>query len=97
MSRASSIALTMLTETLCSREPPPTEKTISASFALNVYLIFGVRGSGPPELVTTAIGIDPGVVLGAINCALLVWFGSVLARACAQEADGREACARIPA
>ena len=30
-SRASSIALTRLTETLCSREPPPTEKTRTAS------------------------------------------------------------------
>ena len=34
-SRASSIALTRLTETLCSREPPPTEKTSSASRSLS--------------------------------------------------------------
>ena len=73
----------------------PVFAALSVSFALNLYLIFGLHGSGPPEGVATATGIDPGVVLAAINCALFAWFAGVLARECARGTEPPVAWARI--
>jgi hypothetical protein len=61
----------------------PVLAALSVSFALNLYVIFGLRGNGPPVFVTTIAGFDPSVPLAVINCALFGWFGAVFARACA--------------
>ena len=59
----------------------PVFAALSVSFALNLYLIFGLRGDGAPAFVTNITGIDPGVLLAAINCALLGWLAAVVAHA----------------
>jgi hypothetical protein len=55
---------------------------LTVTFALNLYLPFGVRGNAP-EFVTTLLPIDPGVVVALITCASFAWFAAVLARECA--------------
>ena len=67
----------------------------SVSFALNLYLFFGLHGEGPPGVLTTIAGIDSSVVVAVVNCALLGWFAAVFARACAHAADERGARAGI--
>jgi hypothetical protein len=62
----------------------PVMVALSACFALNVYVIFGVRGGGPPEFVTTAFGISPGVLLAVMTCGSFAWFAAVFARACSR-------------
>ena len=61
----------------------PVFAALSVTFALNLYLPFGVRGDGAPEAVWSALAIDPSVVLAAITCALCAWLAAVLARECA--------------
>ena len=73
----------------------PLLAALSVSFALNLYLFFGLRGDGPPGVLTTIGGIDSGVVVAVVNCALFGWFAAIIARACAQAADERGARARI--
>jgi hypothetical protein len=67
----------------------PIFVVLSLSFALNLYLPFGVRGDGAPELVTRITVIDPGVVVAVITCASCAWLAAVLARECsaAEAAD----------
>jgi hypothetical protein len=59
---------------------------LSASFALNLYLPFGVDGNGPPHFVTSMTFIDPGVLVAAITCLLFGWLAFELARECAPAA-----------
>jgi hypothetical protein len=73
----------------------PVLAAVSVSFALNLYVIFGVRGDGPPAFVTTLTRIDPSVLLSVINCALFGWMAAVFARACGQAADERGGCAKM--
>lgn len=73
----------------------PVFAALSVTFALNLYAIFGLRGNGPPDFVTTLARIDPGVPLAAITCALFVWFAAVFARECARAAGERGGRARI--
>jgi hypothetical protein len=61
----------------------PVFVALSAAFALNLYLPFGVRGDGAPASVTSITIIDPGVLVAAITCALFGWLAAVLARECA--------------
>ena len=61
----------------------PVFAALSVTFALNLYLPFGVRGDGAPPAVWSALAIDPSVVLAAITCALCAWLAAVLARECA--------------
>ena len=61
----------------------PVFAALSLSFALNLYVLFGLRGNGAPASVLTFTGIDLSVPLAAINCALFGWFAVVLRRECA--------------
>ena len=61
----------------------PVFAALSVTFALNLYLPFGVRGDGAPPAVWSALAIDPSVVLAVITCALCAWLAAVLARECA--------------
>ena len=56
----------------------PVFAALSAAFALNLYLTFGVRGDGPPPLIASMAVVDPGVVVAVIVCALFGWFAVVL-------------------
>ena len=64
----------------------PVFAAASVSFALNLYVIFGVRGDGPPAFVTTIAGIDASVPLSVFTCAVFGWMAVVFARACGQAA-----------
>lgn len=64
------------------REFAPILAGLSVTFALNLYLVFGLDGSGPPDWMVTGTGIDSTVLLAVINCALLGWFAIVFARSC---------------
>ena len=66
----------------------PVFAALSAAFALNLYLTFGVRGDGPPPLIASIAVVDPGVVVAVIVCALFGWFAVVLARECAGDVRG---------
>jgi len=72
----------------------PVFAALSVSFALNLYVLFGVRGDGPPAFVGTLTGIDPTVPLSVINCALFGWFAAVLARACGRPPTSASAALR---
>ena len=61
----------------------PVFMVLTLTFALNLYLPYGVRGGGAPEFVTTLLPIDPGVVVALVTCAAFVWLAAVLARECA--------------
>jgi hypothetical protein len=69
----------------------PVFAAFSVTFALNLYLPFGLRGNGPPELVNTTIPVDPGVLVAFLTCTLFVWFAAILAREC--QAHGPETLA----
>jgi hypothetical protein len=59
----------------------PVFTALSLSFALNLYLVYGVRGDGPAEWITTIAGIDATVLLAVAACALFGWFAATLAAA----------------
>jgi hypothetical protein len=59
----------------------PVFTALSLSFALNLYLVYGVRGDGPAEWTTTIAGIDATVLLAVAECALFGWFAATLAAA----------------
>ena len=61
---------------------------LSVSFALNLYVAFGVRGDRAAAWVTQWAGIDTSALLAVIECALFAWFAVRLAGECAQRADG---------
>ena len=63
----------------------PILAAFSVTFALNLYLMLGVRGDGPPEVARAAMGIDSSVLVALVNCGLYVWFGATFARACRLE------------
>jgi hypothetical protein len=64
------------------REFVPVLAVLSVTFALNLYLVFGVNGFGPPEWMITGTGIDSTVLIAAINCGVFAWFAVVFARSC---------------
>ena len=55
---------------------------LSAAFALNLYLPFGVNGDGAPQFVTGVLGLDASVVVAAVVCGLFAWLAAVFAREC---------------
>jgi hypothetical protein len=59
----------------------PVFTALSLSFALNLYLVYGVRGDGPAEWTTTIAGLDTTVLLAVAACALFGWFAATLAAA----------------
>lgn len=63
----------------------PVLAGLSVSFALNLYLVFGVRGDGPAAFATIA-GIDSSVPAAVVCCAVFAWFAAVFSRECAQPA-----------
>jgi hypothetical protein len=63
----------------------PVLAALSVSFALNLYLIYGFRGGGPPEVLTA---IDPSLPLAIVTCALFGWFTVVFSRECARPIQG---------
>ncbi len=63
----------------------PVLAGLSVSFALNLYLVFGVRGDGPAAFATIA-GIDSSVPAAVLCCAVFAWFAAVFSRECAQPA-----------
>jgi hypothetical protein len=56
---------------------------LSVTLAANLYLMYGMDGSGPAEGAVTFTGIDATVLLAAANCVLFGWFAVTFARACA--------------
>jgi hypothetical protein len=66
----------------------PVSAALSAAFALNLYLPFGVHGAGPPPLVMSLTIFDPGVIVALVVCASLVWLAVVLERECASDPPG---------
>ena len=66
----------------------PVLAALSVSFALNLYLPFGVHGHGPPAFVSSLFVLDPGIVVAAMTCALFAWFAAVLGRECSAMAPG---------
>ena len=62
----------------------PVFAALSVVFALNLYVLFGLRGEGPPSFVPALAGVDSGVLLACVECAVFGWFAAVFARACAQ-------------
>ncbi len=60
----------------------PVFAALSVTFALNLYLPFGVRGDGAPEFVAGLTGVDSGMVVALVACALFGWFAAVFAHAC---------------
>ena len=64
------------------REFAPVLAVLSVTFALNLYLVFGVNGFGPPDWMITGTGIDSTVLIAAINCGAFAWFAIVFARSC---------------
>ena len=61
----------------------PVFGMLSAAFALNLYLPFGIRGDGAPPWVMTSMGIDASVIVAVISCVLFAWFVRTFARECA--------------
>jgi hypothetical protein len=61
----------------------PVLAALSVTFALNLFLPFGFKGSGPPPMVTAIAGVDTGVAVAVVTCASFAWFAVILARACA--------------
>jgi hypothetical protein len=58
---------------------------VSAVFALNLYLFFGL-GRGlplPPRHLTI---VDTTVILAVLNCALFVWHARAFSRECSEPA-----------
>lgn len=66
----------------------PLLAAISAIVALNLYLFYGVTGDGPLAAARTLTGIDATIVLAALNCGVLVWFGVELKRAAEPRTGG---------
>lgn len=64
------------------REFAPVLAALSASFALNLYLMMGWHGEGPIEPAIASTGIDATVLLALVNCALCGWLAATLLRAC---------------
>jgi len=69
----------------------PVLAALSVSFALNLYLPFGVHGHGPPAWVNALFVVDPGVAVAAITCALFAWFALVFDRECSATPPGAAA------
>jgi len=65
----------------------PVFAALSLAFALNLYLVYGLQGDGPPEWTTTIAGIDATVPLAVIVCALFGWFAAALAHAPAERLE----------
>ncbi len=63
----------------------PVLAGLSVSFALNLYLVFGVRGDGPAAFATIA-GIDSSVPAAVVCCAVFAWFAAVFSHECMQPA-----------
>ena len=62
------------------RELVPAFAALSIAFALNLYLVYGLRGDGPAEWATTIAGMDATVVLAAVTCVVAGWYARTLAR-----------------
>ena len=60
----------------------PVLAAFSVTFALNLYLMLGLRGDGPSGMARGVMGIDSSLLLAVANCALFAWFGATFARAC---------------
>lgn len=71
----------------------PVLAALSISFALNLYLMFGTSGDGPPDWTIAVAGIDSTVLLAAVNCVLLAWFARIYARSARNADAGRQALA----
>ncbi|HWW84716.1 MAG TPA: hypothetical protein VNZ26_14000 [Vicinamibacterales bacterium] len=69
---------------------------LSAIFALNLNLFYGISEDIGYALPRTLTIIDATVVLSVVNCAALVWHGSVLRREAGADAH-LPALARLPA
>jgi hypothetical protein len=61
----------------------PVFMALSVTFALNLYLPFGLRGHGSAEFLNALLPIDPGVVVALMTCAAFGWLAVVMARECA--------------
>jgi hypothetical protein len=72
------------------REFAPVLAALSVTFALNLYLTFGVDGNGPPAFAITFTGVDSTVLVSIVNCVLLVWFAATLRRAAGPAASLQE-------
>ena len=66
----------------------PVLAALSVSFALNLYLMFGSSGDGPPSAILST-GIDATLLLALVNCALCGWLAATLCRACRDADAGR--------
>lgn len=69
------------------REFAPVFATLSVTFALNLYLFFGVTGDGPPERLLRVAGLDSTLLLSVVNCAALGWFAATFRRVCQEGRD----------
>ncbi|HKB14050.1 MAG TPA: hypothetical protein VKD69_25470 [Vicinamibacterales bacterium] len=61
---------------------------LSASFALNLFFIYGWAGHTPATSMVPIARVDATVVLAVLNCVLLGWFGRTLARAVRRRSSG---------
>jgi hypothetical protein len=75
------------------REFRPVLAALSVSYALNLYLMFGTRGDGPPDWTIAAAGIDSTVLLAVVNCVLLAWFARIYSRSARSADAGGQALA----
>lgn len=67
----------------------PLLGAFSVSFALNLYLMFGVNGDGPLDSAIASTGVDATLLLALVNCALCGWLAATLRRACRDAHPGR--------
>jgi hypothetical protein len=63
------------------REFAPVLAALSVTWALNLYVVYGLYGEGAIDL-SRVTRIDPTVLLAAVNCVGFGWFAVILARAC---------------
>jgi hypothetical protein len=71
------------------REFVPILVIVSAVFALNLNIFYGVSEDAGWALPRGVTGIDLSVVLAVVNCAALVWFGARLRRVASAGHDVR--------
>jgi hypothetical protein len=81
------LAIPLLAIAAALRPPlAPVFAALSVVFALNLYVIYGMRGDGPAEWITTIAGLDVTVLLAAAECALFGWLAMVVVRRPAESA-----------
>jgi hypothetical protein len=69
----------------------PAFALVSAIFALNLNLFYGISEDIGYALPRTATVIDATVLLAAVNCGALAWHAAVFSRECSTEAERRPA------